>query len=293
MAPASHDSIAFDELSTYLEADILADKDHVYKMSLRDNHRLWVGGDLLYKLDYDVEANVFVTDIIQTAITKINDVGCVSIVPAKEQSQDYVAIKLGQNYSSYVGRQGGEQDLTVVKEEIDIGSIMHELMHALGFGHEHNRPDRDNYVTVNCSNIKDEAKQYFTKYSANSVYVPDDLDYDYTSIMHATNVYSDKVNVDMSKPVIWRNDGNTELGQRFKLTVLDQKRLKRVYNCHVCKESSHNGLLFRYPGDCSKFYQCSNSISFIMDCPAGLHFSLSKNQCDYPSQANCTFITQS
>lgn len=73
-----------------------------------------------------------VTDIIQTAISKINDVGCVSLVPAKDQAQDYVAIKLGQNYSSHVGRQGGEQELTVVKDEIDTGSIMHELMHALG-----------------------------------------------------------------------------------------------------------------------------------------------------------------
>ena len=31
--------------------------------------------------------------------------------------------------------------------------VVHELMHALGFFHEHNRPDRDEHVYVNYTNI--------------------------------------------------------------------------------------------------------------------------------------------
>ena len=34
------------------------------------------------------------------------------------------------------------------------GTIQHEMLHALGFLHEHVRPDRDQFVTVNDKNIR-------------------------------------------------------------------------------------------------------------------------------------------
>jgi hypothetical protein len=34
------------------------------------------------------------------------------------------------------------------------GQILHEIMHILGFSHEHVREDRDQYITVMWDNIK-------------------------------------------------------------------------------------------------------------------------------------------
>ena len=40
---------------------------------------------------------------------------------------------------------------------------VHELLHTLGFVHEHTRPDRDNFVEVNMDNIKPGKEGNFEK----------------------------------------------------------------------------------------------------------------------------------
>lgn len=59
--------------------------------------------------------------------------------------------------SSYVGRIGGHQTISVGNEDQSIvckrGNIVHEIAHALGFFHEHSRPDRDDYVDVLWNNV--------------------------------------------------------------------------------------------------------------------------------------------
>ena len=39
--------------------------------------------------------------------------------------------------------------------------IQHEMMHAIGFYHEHNRPDRDNYITVVEANVEEGKENNF------------------------------------------------------------------------------------------------------------------------------------
>ena len=56
---------------------------------------------------------------------------------------------------SDVGRCGGNQTVSISSRDncVTKGIIMHELMHALGFWHEHTRSDRDSYVSVVPANI--------------------------------------------------------------------------------------------------------------------------------------------
>nr|XP_027225759.1 astacin-like metalloprotease toxin 5 [Penaeus vannamei] len=84
----------------------------------------------------------------------MNEQQCVNLFMAGSGAEDYVSIRLEDHLSSHLGRQGGEQVLTI-SNDANVGTIMHEFMHTLGFGHEHNRPDRDEYVTVYFDNIQE------------------------------------------------------------------------------------------------------------------------------------------
>ncbi|KAK8404607.1 hypothetical protein O3P69_007685 [Scylla paramamosain] len=63
------------------------------------------------------------------------------------------------------------------------GSVLHEMLHALGFHHEQSRYDRDNYVTILWDNIKIKAKANFKKYS-DVVVSGFREEYNYASVMH-------------------------------------------------------------------------------------------------------------
>lgn len=53
-----------------------------------------------------------------------------------------------------IGRDGGKQVVSLsVDGCLDRGVIQHELLHALGFHHEHTRSDRDQYVRINWDKI--------------------------------------------------------------------------------------------------------------------------------------------
>ena len=56
--------------------------------------------------------------------------------------------------SSFIGRRGGRQVVSIGKNCDRVGIIIHELMHALGFWHEQSRPDRDEHITIHLDDIK-------------------------------------------------------------------------------------------------------------------------------------------
>lgn len=62
------------------------------------------------------------------------------------------------------------------------GVVTHELLHGLGFFHEHQRYDRDSFVTINWASIMPAYTSQFAKQPWN-LYVPYTT-YDYRSIMH-------------------------------------------------------------------------------------------------------------
>ena len=67
----------------------------------------------------------------------------------RTDESDYIQIiKKGANdlCQSYVGRKGGQQELTLNRNCYDYGPIAHELFHVLGFPHENQRLDSPDYL---------------------------------------------------------------------------------------------------------------------------------------------------
>lgn len=96
--------------------------------------------------------------VIAESIREWESNTCVQFVPASTEDLDYLELTPNDgtnNYCySYVGRQGGRQFVKMYAPTcMSVGQYVHELGHAIGFGHEHQRPDRDYYVDIIWENI--------------------------------------------------------------------------------------------------------------------------------------------
>ncbi len=103
------------------------------------------------------------------------------------------------NSYSMIGMVGGVQPLGL-NSQADRGTIAHEWGHTLGFGHEHQRPDRDNYVQfvspeeLEAAGITPAMEEDSQSYMANTMKYSDAQsfgDYDFRSVMHYSGIPRD------------------------------------------------------------------------------------------------------
>ena len=89
-------------------------------------------------------------DVIGALFKTIKEYEARTVINFKMRSdeQDYIEILADAGCSSVLGKQGGRQTLSLIPGCFEIGTQMHEFMHALGVMHTFTRPDRDQYVDV-------------------------------------------------------------------------------------------------------------------------------------------------
>eukprot|EP00188_Purpureofilum_apyrenoidigerum_P001674 Plantae.Rhodophyta-Purpureofilum_apyrenoidigerum.ctg19468.p1 GENE.Plantae.Rhodophyta-Purpureofilum_apyrenoidigerum.ctg19468~~Plantae.Rhodophyta-Purpureofilum_apyrenoidigerum.ctg19468.p1 ORF type:complete len:432 (+),score=43.86 Plantae.Rhodophyta-Purpureofilum_apyrenoidigerum.ctg19468:170-1465(+) len=121
------------------------------------------------------------------------------------------------------------QDVYIPEKCLNLGTVIHELLHALGFKHEHQRPDRDDHVEVLYSKIKDSKKGQFDKASWND-FDNHGTSYDFDSVMHYPR---DAFAINDGEPVMRaRNPSDTvPLERRPYMSSDDILTLNRAYNC--------------------------------------------------------------
>lgn len=104
------------------------------------------------------------------------------------------------------------------------GTVVHEILHAMGFHHEQTRPDRDSYITVHFNNIKSTMKFNFQKTHIDTRGVP----YDIQSVMQ----YGSKAfSTNGKRTITAKGKDDDLLGQREGMTMYDRQIVNQVYGC--------------------------------------------------------------
>ena len=110
--------------------------------------------------------------------------------------------------------------------------VMHEIGHAIGFYHEHSRPDRNKYVKIIYRNID---PKFWNDYRLLNQSEVDSLGvgYDYNSIMHydrylgTVDSNGSYVRLETIRP----RDPNITIGEARGLSPLDIIQTNKLYSC--------------------------------------------------------------
>jgi len=136
------------------------------------------------------------------------------------QYPDYIVFRNGNGCSSYVGRIGGGQPITLALG-CGLGATIHEIGHAVGLWHEQSRADRDEHVEIHYENIHPLFAYNFDKHIADG---QDHGEYDYDSIMHYPRWAFSRNGEDTIVPRI-----DVEIGQRDELSEGDIAAVVHMY----------------------------------------------------------------
>ncbi|XP_030290571.1 low choriolytic enzyme [Sparus aurata] len=189
--------------------------------------RPWSTLEIPYEISSEMESRRH--DIL-SAMAMVSKHTCVSFHQRNDET-NYLIFKSSRGCASYVGFIGGEQEV-FVGPRCALGNIVHEILHALGFHHEHTRTDRGQYITVLSQNIMNGKERNFRKLPGQTF----DLNYDISSIMHYGSGFFSANGL----PTIVPHGEKKEMGQRVKMTQLDIERVRRLYHCDTLAEEVEN-----------------------------------------------------
>lgn len=161
----------------------------------------WPGGNVYYNFSTSGQ-NAVPPNLQRAFLDAANEWATfanIHFVPVTTQT-NYVTVQIDNTLEggqSAVGMVSGQQFLSVSPNAWNRGTLCHEIGHTLGLVHEHQRSDRDNFVTILTNNIVSGGLGNFVILT-NSI---NEGAYDFLSIMHyARNYLSTDTSLDTIEP---------------------------------------------------------------------------------------------
>jgi hypothetical protein len=181
-------------------------------------------------------------DMIERSMNEYHKNTCVKFIKRRPSDKDYISIESGSTGCwSSVGRIGGKQVVNLQTPSClkKIGTVMHELKHAVGFMHEQNREDRDTFVKIIAKNIKPGMEGNFDKAKSGTTSTFG-VKYDYGSVMHYSATSFSK---DGKATIEAKQKTSATMGQRDGFSKLDIQKINKMYKC-----SDNAGTTTKNPG---------------------------------------------
>lgn len=205
---------------------VFKEKDLSFLCPLRSGGRsqssyYWPGGKVYYS--YDPSLSALDTLKCRAAMNILMANTSVTFEPKKTNSSNYVIFVSSSATQSNVGMIGGGQYIELDTSWVTYGNIMHEILHSLGFFHEHCRLDRDNYIVVYPQNIEYGYESQFQKYPSTIGLDFGSLDFD-SIMMYSSWAFSKNGLATMRK-----TDGTTFYHQRDSLSSGDKEGIAAIY----------------------------------------------------------------
>ncbi|XP_032869678.1 astacin-like metalloendopeptidase [Amblyraja radiata] len=211
-------------------ASLSLSSPQLWRNTVTSNTRTWSKSpDGAVRIPYEIspQYDEQTCSAIQRGFKDFEKFTCIRFV-ARTNEEDFISIQPVHGCYASVGRAGGMQLVSLSQPCLAKGKgvVEHEIMHSLGFWHEHARSDRDKYIKIEWKNVWPGYEHNFLKQNTNNLKTK----YDYGSILHYSRSAFSRNGQPTLTPVGQPGRG-TVIGQRHRLSQLDLLKVNRLYNC--------------------------------------------------------------
>jgi hypothetical protein len=219
----------------------------------------WPGGRVYVSLD-----NLYSTSLKDMFLKAFNEYERETPIDfiGRTDQRDYISvIQTTNKSSSFLGMIGGRQELYIAVNA-SYGTILHELGHAIGLIHEHERGDRDEYINIFPENALPEKRYLIERKFDDSINI---TQYDFHSIMHYWKTVVSFNGLNTLEPKEKYIHLIDSIGQRKRLSNLDKTSVNKIYSFSPIAIKPENNQAFA----------ASSTINFkFVSTPSGYQYFL-------------------